>query len=131
MRVDICSEYLLGDEAAARWRRHIHKLVKQHPGAFVVTGCAQPETGDGGKIEGVRRMGAEQRIPPTISTAEAFHQRWRPTQPMIYVRSSGLVCVATDASGGGRRRLFHCTIPVRGRSRNGSIALWWRRSGGR
>ena len=59
--VNTCSVTEMADK---KCRQAIHRLVKQHPGAFViVTGCyAQLKPGDVAKIEGVDVvLGAEQR----------------------------------------------------------------------
>ena len=58
--VNTCSVTELADK---KCRQAIHRLVKQHPGAFVVvTGCyAQLKPGDVAKIDGVDVvLGAEQ-----------------------------------------------------------------------
>ena len=59
--VNTCSVTEMADK---KCRQAIHRLVKQHPGAFVVvTGCyAQLKPGDVAKIEGVDVvLGAEQK----------------------------------------------------------------------
>ena len=138
--VNTCSVTEVADH---KCRQAIHKMVKAHPGAFVVvTGCyaqLKPETVAG--IEGVDLvLGAEQkgdilrylveRLP--LSSCErhtgALHEYH--TVPMKEVRTFMPSC-----SCGERTRYFlkvqdgcdyfctYCTIPyARGRSRNGSIA---------
>ena len=59
--VNTCSVTEMADK---KCRQTIHRLVKQHPGAFVVvTGCyAQLKPGDVAKIDGVDVvLGAEQK----------------------------------------------------------------------
>ena len=65
-RADICvvNTCSVTEMADKKCRQAIHRLVKQHPGAFVVvTGCyAQLKPGDVAKIEGVDVvLGAEQK----------------------------------------------------------------------
>ncbi|MCD7759018.1 MAG: tRNA (N(6)-L-threonylcarbamoyladenosine(37)-C(2))-methylthiotransferase MtaB [Bacteroides uniformis] len=130
--VNTCSVTEVADK---KCRQAIHKLVKQHPGAFVVvTGCyaqLKPETV--AKIEGVDVvLGAEQKKDllhylgnlQKHETGEAY------TSALKDLRS-----FAPSCSRGDRTRFFlkvqdgcdyycsYCTIPfARGRSRNGSIA---------
>ena len=130
--VNTCSVTEVADK---KCRQAIHKLVKQHPGAFVVvTGCyaqLKPETV--AKIEGVDVvLGAEQKKDllhylgnlQKHETGEAY------TSALKDIRS-----FAPSCSRGDRTRFFlkvqdgcdyycsYCTIPfARGRSRNGSIA---------
>ncbi|MBQ8501338.1 MAG: tRNA (N(6)-L-threonylcarbamoyladenosine(37)-C(2))-methylthiotransferase MtaB [Bacteroides sp.] len=130
--VNTCSVTEVADK---KCRQAIHRLVKQHPGAFVVvTGCyaqLKPDTVAG--IEGVDVvLGAEQKKDllhylgnlQKRQTGEAF------TSPLKDIRS-----FAPSCSRGDRTRFFlkvqdgcdyycsYCTIPfARGRSRNGTIA---------
>ena len=130
--VNTCSVTEVADK---KCRQAIHKLVKQHPGAFVVvTGCyaqLKPETV--AKIEGVDVvLGAEQKKDllhylgnlQKHETGEAY------TSALKDIRS-----FAPSCSRGDRTRFFlkvqdgcdyycsYCTIPfARGRSRNGSVA---------
>ena len=130
--VNTCSVTEVADK---KCRQAIHRLVKQHPDAFVVvTGCyaqLKPETVAG--IEGVDVvLGAEQKKDllnylgdlRKRDKGEAF------TSPLRDIRS-----FAPSCSRGDRTRFFlkvqdgcdyfcsYCTIPfARGRSRNGSIA---------
>ena len=127
--VNTCSVTEVADK---KCRQAIHKLVKQHPGAFVVvTGCyaqLKPETV--AKIEGVDVvLGAEQKKDllhylgnlQKHETGEAY------TSALKDIRS-----FAPSCSRGDRTRFFlkvqdgcdyycsYCTIPfARGRSRNG------------
>ena len=134
--VRACLCYEVSDrDGEEKCRQAIHKLVKQHPGAFVVvTGCyaqLKPETV--AKIEGVDVvLGAEQKKDllhylgnlQKHETGEAY------TSALKDIRS-----FAPSCSRGDRTRFFlkvqdgcdyycsYCTIPfARGRSRNGSIA---------
>ena len=142
--VNTCSVTEVADK---KCRQAIHRLVKQHPGAFVVvTGCyAQLKPDTVAHIEGVDVvLGAEQKKDllqylgnlqkhETLQylgnlqkheTGEAF------TSALKDIRS-----FAPSCSRGDRTRFFlkvqdgcdyycsYCTIPfARGRSRNGSIA---------
>lgn len=145
-KADICiiNTCSVTEVADHKCRQAIHKMVKQHPGAFVVvTGCyAQLKPGVVSAIEGVDLvLGAEQkgdilkyleeRLPllqherkPLDAAHEAF------TVPVKDIRT-----FAPSCSCGDRTRYFlkvqdgcdyyctYCTIPfARGRSRNGSIA---------
>ncbi len=130
--VNTCSVTEMADK---KCRQAIHRLVKQHPGAFVVvTGCyAQLKPGDVAKIEGVDVvLGAEQKKDllqylgdlKKHESVEAF------TTATKDIRS-----FAPSCSRGDRTRFFlkvqdgcdyfcsYCTIPfARGRSRNGTVA---------
>ncbi|MDM8338599.1 tRNA (N(6)-L-threonylcarbamoyladenosine(37)-C(2))-methylthiotransferase MtaB [Mediterranea massiliensis] len=129
--VNTCSVTEVADK---KCRQAIHRLVKQHPGAFVVvTGCyAQLKPDTVANIEGVDVvLGAEQKKDllsylgnlQKHDTGEAF------TSKLKDIRS-----FAPSCSRGDRTRFFlkvqdgcdyfcsYCTIPfARGRSRNGSI----------
>lgn len=130
--VNTCSVTEMADK---KCRQAIHKMVKQHPGAFVVvTGCyAQLKPDDVAKIEGVDLvLGAEQKIDllqylGNLQKQEAAQAHTSTTQD---IRS-----FAPSCSRGDRTRFFlkvqdgcdyfcsYCTIPfARGRSRNGTIA---------
>ena len=130
--VNTCSVTEVADK---KCRQAIHKLVKQHPGAFVVvTGCyaqLKPETV--AKIEGVDVvLGAEQKK-ELLSYLGDLRKR-----DAGEVHTSALKDIrsfAPSCSRGDRTRFFlkvqdgcdyycsYCTIPfARGRSRNGSIA---------
>ena len=131
--INTCSVTEVADK---KCRQAIHRLVKQHPGAFVVvTGCyaqLKPETV--AAIPGVDVvLGAEQKgellsylgqLEKRTQGGEAF------TSKLKDIRS-----FAPSCSRGDRTRFFlkvqdgcdyycsYCTIPLaRGRSRNGSIA---------
>ena len=130
--VNTCSVTEVADK---KCRQAIHRLVKNHPGAFVVvTGCyAQLKPDTVSKIPGVDLvLGAEQKKDllhylgnmKKNDIGQAF------TSPLKEIRS-----FAPSCSRGDRTRFFlkvqdgcdyfcsYCTIPyARGRSRNGTIA---------
>ena len=130
--VNTCSVTEVADK---KCRQAIHKLVKQHPGAFVVvTGCyAQLKPDTVADIEGVDVvLGAEQKK-DLLHYLGDLHKKERGeahTSVLKDIRSFVPSC-----SRGDRTRFFlkvqdgcdyfcsYCTIPfARGRSRNGSIA---------
>ena len=121
--------------ADKKCRQAIHRLVKQHPGAFVVvTGCyAQLKPGDVAKIEGVDVvLGAEQKkdLLQYLGDLQKHEAGEAYTTAAKDIRS-----FAPSCSRGDRTRFFlkvqdgcdyfcsYCTIPfARGRSRNGTVA---------
>lgn len=121
--------------ADKKCRQAIHRLVKQHPGAFVVvTGCyAQLKPGDVAKIEGVDVvLGAEQKkdLLQYLGDLQKHEAGETYTTAAKDIRS-----FAPSCSRGDRTRFFlkvqdgcdyfcsYCTIPfARGRSRNGTVA---------
>jgi len=137
--VNTCS---VTEVADSKCRQAIHKLVKNHPGAFVVvTGCyAQLKPEQVANIEGVNLLlGAEQKgqIVDYLSErmALAEDERQRCAHEYHAVRTSLIRSFVPSCSCGERTRYFlkvqdgcdyyctYCTIPfARGRSRNGSIA---------
>ena len=130
--VNTCSVTEVADK---KCRQAIHRLVKQHPGAFVVvTGCyAQLKPDAVAAIEGVDIvLGAEQKkdLADYLGDLRKRGQGEAFTSPLRDIRS-----FAPSCSRGDRTRFFlkvqdgcdyfcsYCTIPfARGRSRNGSIA---------
>lgn len=130
--VNTCSVTEVADK---KCRQAIHRLIKQHPDAFViVTGCyaqLKPETVAG--IEGVDVvLGAEQKrdLLNYLGDLRKHDKGKTFTSPLRDIRS-----FAPSCSRGDRTRFFlkvqdgcdyfcsYCTIPfARGRSRNGSIA---------
>lgn len=130
--VNTCSVTEVADK---KCRQAIHKLVKQHPGAFVVvTGCyAQLKPDTVARIEGVDVvLGAEQKkdLLQYLGDLQKKEQGEAHTSALKDIRSFVPSC-----SRGDRTRFFlkvqdgcdyfcsYCTIPfARGRSRNGSIA---------
>ena len=119
------------DMADHKCRQAIHRLVKQHPGAFViVTGCyAQLKPNEIIATRGVDLvLGTEQKgmiIPAIVERMTGAYT----------VRTADIKTFVPSCSRGDRTRYFlkvqdgcnyyctYCTIPIaRGRSRNGSIA---------
>ncbi len=136
-RADICviNTCSVTEVADKKCRQAIHKLVRRHPGAFVVvTGCyAQLKPDTVARIEGVDLvLGAEQKK-DFLSYIKSLQKRGTGeahTSAFKDIRS-----FAPSCSRGDRTRFFlkvqdgcdyfcsYCTIPLaRGRSRNGSIA---------
>lgn len=126
--VNTCSVTEVADH---KCRQAIHRLVKQHPGAFVVvTGCyAQLKPQEIVETEGVDLvLGSEQKgniIPAILNGMTGAYT----------VKTADIKTFAESCSRGDRTRYFlkvqdgcnyfctYCTIPMaRGRSRNGSIA---------
>ena len=126
--VNTCSVTEVADH---KCRQAIHRLVKQHPGAFVVvTGCyAQLKPQEIVETPGVDLvLGSEQKaniIPMILEGMTGAHT----------VKTADIKTFAESCSRGDRTRYFlkvqdgcnyyctYCTIPIaRGRSRNGSIA---------
>ncbi|MGP1539896.1 tRNA (N(6)-L-threonylcarbamoyladenosine(37)-C(2))-methylthiotransferase MtaB [Bacteroides pyogenes] len=130
--VNTCSVTEMADK---KCRQAIHRLVKQHPDAFVVvTGCyAQLKPGDVAKIKGVDVvLGAEQKkdLLQYLGDLQKHEEGEAFTMTTKDIRS-----FAPSCSRGDRTRFFlkvqdgcdyfcsYCTIPfARGRSRNGTIA---------
>lgn len=130
--VNTCSVTEVADK---KCRQAIHRLVKQHPGAFVVvTGCyAQLKPDTVAEIEGVDVvLGAEQKkdLLNYLGNLQKNEHGEAHTSALKDIRS-----FASSCSRGDRTRFFlkvqdgcdyycsYCTIPfARGRSRNGSIA---------
>lgn len=136
--INTCSVTEVADH---KCRQAIHKMVKHHPGAFVVvTGCyaqLQPETV--GLIDGVDLvLGAEQKG----DLVHYLEDRLRRVSQYKDVAAHEVLSLPTkdiktfspSCSGDDRTRYFlkvqdgcdyfctYCTIPyARGRSRNGSI----------
>ena len=126
--VNTCSVTEVADH---KCRQAIHRLVKQHPGAFVVvTGCyAQLKPQEIIETPGVDLvLGSEQKgniIPAILNGMTGAYT----------VKTADIKTFAESCSRGDRTRYFlkvqdgcnyyctYCTIPMaRGRSRNGSIA---------
>ena len=136
-RADICvvNTCSVTEMADKKCRQAIRRLVKQHPGAFVVvTGCyAQLKPGDVAKIEGVDVvLGAEQKkdLLQYLGDLQKHEAGEAYTTAAKDIRS-----FAPSCSRGDRTRFFlkvqdgcdyfcsYCTIPfARGRSRNGTVA---------
>ena len=130
--VNTCS---VTDIADKKCRQVIHRLVRQHPGAFmVVTGCyAQLKPAEVAAIDGVDLvLGAEQKkdILAHLGNLAKREKGEVAASPVKDIRT-----FAPSCSRGDRTRFFlkvqdgcdyfctYCTIPfARGRSRNGAIA---------
>ena len=140
--VNTCS---VTEVADSKCRQTIHKMVKQHPGAFVVvTGCyAQLKPQVIADIEGVDLVvGSEQKgqivelIMKELSNEEPkLKSDTNKKGIAIAVPTKDIRSFAPSCSHGNRTRYFlkvqdgcnyyctYCTIPIaRGRSRNGSVA---------
>lgn len=129
--INTCSVTEMADK---KCRQAIHKLARQHPGAFVVvTGCyAQLKPGQVADIEGVDLvLGADQkgRIMDYLGSLEKKEHAESVVTAVKDIRTFSPSC-----SRGDRTRYFlkvqdgcdyfcsYCTIPfARGRSRNGKI----------
>jgi len=130
--INTCSVTEMADK---KCRQAIHRMVKQHPGAFVVvTGCyAQLKPENIAKIEGVDIvLGAEQKkdLLQYLGDLQKKNGGEAYTSALKDIRSFSPSC-----SRGDRTRFFlkvqdgcdyycsYCTIPfARGRSRNGTVA---------
>lgn len=148
-KADICliNTCSVTEVADHKCRQAIHRMVRQHPGAFVVvTGCyAQLEAGTISKIEGVDLvLGANEKA----NLIQYLSDAWTTAQPdsddMVSdkslhkhysVKTKDIKTFAPSCSRGNRTRYFlkvqdgcdyfctYCTIPfARGFSRNPSIA---------
>lgn len=136
--VNTCSVTEMADH---KCRQAIHKLVKQHPGAFVVvTGCyAQLKPQEILDTTGVDMVvGAEEKASLIQHIMEGLTNKMEGNaDASLFTLHSALKDIKTFApscSRGDRTRYFlkvqdgcnyyctYCTIPIaRGRSRNGSI----------
>ena len=144
-RADICivNTCSVTDVADAKCRQAIHRLTREHPGAYVVVmGCyAQLQAGQIAAFPGVdlvlgqeqkgdvlryMEQGMVQKL--TLAQGDACHQAFA-------VPTADIRTFVPSCSCGDRTRYFlkvqdgcnyyctYCTIPIaRGRSRNGSIA---------
>ena len=130
--VNTCSVTEVADK---KCRQVIHRLVKSHPGAYViVTGCyAQLKPGTVADIEGVDLvLGAEQKgdlMKYLVTLDKSAHGA------AITTATKDIRTFSPSCSRGDRTRYFlkvqdgcdyfcsYCTIPfARGRSRNGKIS---------
>ncbi len=136
-RADICvvNTCSVTEMADKKCRQAINKLVKQHPGAFVVvTGCyAQLKPDAVAKIDGVDVvLGAEQKN-DLLQYLGDLHKHEAGEAHITTTKDIRLF--VPSCSRGDRTRYFlkvqdgcdyycsYCTIPfARGRSRNGTIA---------
>ena len=130
--VNTCSVTEMADK---KCRQAIHRLVKQHPGAFVVvTGCyAQLKPGDVAKIEGVDVGGGGKQKKDLLQYLGDLQKHGE--GEAYTTATKDIRSFAPSCSRGDRTRFFlkvqdgcdyfcsYCTIPfARGRSRNGTIA---------
>ena len=131
--VNTCSVTEVADH---KCRQAIHRMVRQHPGAFVVvTGCyAQLEAESISHIEGVDLvLGSNEKA----NLIQFLSDAWtgRAPQKAIAQKTKDITSFAPSCSRGNRTRFFlkvqdgcdyfctYCTIPyARGFSRNPSIA---------
>jgi threonylcarbamoyladenosine tRNA methylthiotransferase MtaB len=131
--INTCSVTEVADK---KCRQAIHRMTREHPGAFVVvTGCyAQLKPDTVAEIEGVDLvLGAEQKK-ELLHYLGDLHKREQGGE--VYTsKLKDIQTFAPSCSKGDRTRYFlkvqdgcnyycsYCTIPfARGRSRNGSIA---------
>ena len=151
-QADICliNTCSVTDVADHKCRQAIHRMVRQHPGAFVVvTGCyAQLEPQRIAKIEGVDLvLGSNEKANLIQFLSEAWINRGerlevrgeklevRGESNVFYQKTKDIKSFAPSCSRGNRTRFFlkvqdgcdyfctYCTIPyARGFSRNPSIA---------
>ena len=145
--INTCSVTEVADH---KCRQAIHRMVRQHPGAFVVvTGCyAQLEAEAVAKIEGVDLvLGSDEKAQLIQFLSEKLDQRgeWREVRgerndegqgtPYYIKKTKDIKSFAPSCSRGNRTRYFlkvqdgcdyfctYCTIPyTRGFSRNPTIA---------
>ena len=133
--INTCSVTEVADH---KCRQAIHRMVRLHPGAFVVvTGCyAQLEAEKVAKIDGVDLvLGSDEKAQLIQYLSEAWgHSASTPT-PYYYKKTKDIKSFAPSCSRGNRTRYFlkvqdgcdyfctYCTIPyARGFSRNPTIA---------
>lgn len=137
--VNTCS---VTEVADAKCRQAIHKLVRKHPGSFVlVTGCyAQLQPTVVSNIAGVDLvLGSEEKGQILDFLSERINMKAEERAALQHdhrtVRTAEIRTFVPSCSCGDRTRYFlkvqdgcdyyctYCTIPIaRGRSRNGSIA---------
>jgi threonylcarbamoyladenosine tRNA methylthiotransferase MtaB len=133
--INTCSVTEVADH---KCRQAIHRMVRQHPGAFVVvTGCyAQLEAEAVAKIEGVDLvLGSDEKAQLIQFLSEKLDQGGEPRTPYYIKKTKDIKSFAPSCSRGNRTRYFlkvqdgcdyfctYCTIPyARGFSRNPTIA---------
>ncbi len=144
-RADICvvNTCSVTDVADHKCRQAIHRLTREHPGAFVVVmGCyAQLKPEEIAAFEGVDLvLGMEQKGEVVRYIRERMAQKKTLSEDAcheaIAVPTHEITTFVPSCSCGDRTRYFlkvqdgcnyyctYCTIPIaRGRSRNGSIGL--------
>ena len=130
--INTCSVTEVADH---KCRQAIHKMVRHHPGAFVVvTGCyAQLRSAEVASIEGVDLvLGAGQKGKAVELIMKFFTAH---TGKTVGAEDTEKIAFVPSCACGDRTRYFlkvqdgcdyfctYCTIPfARGRSRNGSVA---------
>ncbi|MBQ9356052.1 MAG: tRNA (N(6)-L-threonylcarbamoyladenosine(37)-C(2))-methylthiotransferase MtaB [Prevotella sp.] len=133
--INTCS---VTDVADRKCRQAIHRIVRQHPDAFVVvTGCyAQLEPEKVGSIEGVDLvLGANEKDRLVQFLSDSFANGGEETVISVTRHTKDITTFAPSCSRGSRTRFFlkvqdgcdyfctYCTIPyARGFSRNPTIA---------
>ena len=141
-RADICliNTCSVTEVADKKCRQAIHRMVREHPGAFVVvTGCyAQLEAEKVARIEGVDLvLGSNEKAVLIQYLSDAWQNKLAGESLHLYykVKTKDINSFAPSCSKGNRTRYFlkvqdgcdyfctYCTIPyARGFSRNPSIA---------
>ena len=139
-QADICliNTCSVTDVADHKCRQAIHRLVRQHPHAFVVvTGCYAQLAADAvGQIEGVSLvLGSNEKARLVQFLSEAFSSSDSATAIHVTRKTKDITSFAPSCSRGNRTRFFlkvqdgcdyfctYCTIPfARGFSRNPTIA---------
>lgn len=134
--INTCSVTEVADH---KCRQIIHRMIRQHPGAFVVvTGCyAQLSPSAVGSIEGVDLvLGANEKVTLIDHLSEAWSRRDTASSPTILTveKAKDIRTFTPSCSKGNRTRYFlkvqdgcdyfctYCTIPfARGFSRNATI----------
>lgn len=132
--INTCSVTEVADH---KGRQAIHRMVRQHPGAFVVvTGCyAQLEPQTIGSIPGVDLvLGSNEKANLIQYLNDAFTRKGSDTHIIHTPKTKEITSFAPSCSRGNRTRYFlkvqdgcnyfctYCTIPfARGFSRNPSI----------
>ncbi len=138
-KADICliNTCSVTDVADHKCRQAIHRMVREHPGAFVVvTGCyAQLKPADISQIDGVDLvLGSDEKASLVQFLSEGFVSRGGASAYMTRM-TKDIKSFAPSCSRGNRTRYFlkvqdgcdyfctYCTIPyARGFSRNPTIA---------
>ena len=138
-QADICliNTCSVTDVADHKCRQAIHRMVRQHPGAFVVvTGCyAQLEAESVSRIDGVDLvLGSNEKANLVQFLSDAWVNR-SDVATYLVQKTKNITTFAPSCSRGNRTRYFlkvqdgcdyfctYCTIPyARGFSRNPSIA---------
>ena len=138
-KADICliNTCSVTDVADHKCRQAIHRMVREHPGAFVVvTGCyAQLKPADISQIDGVDLvLGSDEKASLVQFLSEGFVSRGGASAYMAR-KTKDIKSFAPSCSRGNRTRYFlkvqdgcdyfctYCTIPyARGFSRNPTIA---------